>query len=603
MSDHFGNSKAREYLTLAGSDLVDQIRSGGRGLSPEYLETISLAGKIADQKRFFHWDLEFPEAFVDLGRGTWKSKEDQGFDAVVGNPPYDELSEHASGRDLPEKDYFKAQLLYADALGGRLNVFRPFILRAESLLVSRGFHSFIVPMALLGDSFTARLRKRLLAAGKLRSVVAFPQKDDPLHRIFFEAKLSTCLYVLENRKDIDHDVAIETYPGNSFSDSPKRCSLGMSDIRALDEDNLPIPPVAHTDIERVREIDSCRKVVKWHEVSKCYLGELMSNRANAHLFSNKQVGPEVLRGANINRYILLSEPKQGESLYLRETEFLRSRQRDARITHHDHDKVGFQQSSPIDNWRRIIACHIPAGHYCKETVQYFAQEDSSYDLYTILALFNSSLIEWRFSLTSTNNHVNKYEIDMLPIPRFECLNRTSQDSNLPGRRWGALLANERDDAVSRWELAVNAEIKDTPSDSDAWPDSIHDALSSSGRELTRLRKSRHELIDDFAEWLFNTLEVDRQQFVGRTYLQGGQADVDQRSWEWLMELVKKNRSACGIDPLSKDAELHISHSEFITRARQYDARGRALDQATDRVVWQLVGLNSDGSVQQSAEES
>ena len=57
------------------------------------------------------------------------------FDAVVGNPPYDELSEHALGRDLPEKDFFKEQPLYVDAMGGRLNVFRLFILRAVTLHV------------------------------------------------------------------------------------------------------------------------------------------------------------------------------------------------------------------------------------------------------------------------------------------------------------------------------------------------------------------------------------------------------------------------------------------------------------------------------------
>ena len=602
VSQYFGNILAKELLTLSGTDLVEDIRSGGKKLSPEYRDAISKASQLGREMRFFHWDLEFPEAFVDSLHGRWKPKTEQGFDAVVGNPPYDELSEHASGRQLPEKNFIKTQPLYADALGGRLNVFRPFILRSESLLVSRGFHSFIVPMALLGDSFTARLRRRLLTTGRLRTVVVFPQKDNPSNRIFLEAKLSTCLYVLENRKDIDHYVAIETYPGNSFNDSPKRCSLRISDIRALDEDNLPIPPVAQTDIARVREINSSRKVVKWREVSKCSLGELMSNRANAHLFSSKQVGPEVLRGANINRYILLDEPKQGDALYLREAEFLRAHQGDARVTHHENEKVGFQQSSPIDNWRRIIACHIPASHYCKETVQYFAQEDSGYDLYTILALFNSSLIEWRFSLTSTNNHVNRYEIDMLPIPRFECLNRASLGRRLPEQRWCSLLTNDREDAVARWEFAVTTEIMNTPSTLDVWPDSIHDALSSSGRELTRLRRARHELIQEFADWLFTTLKVDREQFIGRTYLQGGQANVDQRSWQWLMELVERNRSACAVDPLSKEAELRTGHSYFMIQTRKCDARFRALDQATDRVVWRLVGLKPDGSVPHSAAE-
>ena len=119
VSQHFGNAKAREYLTLAGGNLVEQIRTGGKGLSEEYSGAIAQGSKIGTEKRFFHWDLEFPEAFVDLGRSTWRAKDEQGFDAVVGNPPYDELSEHASGRDLPERGFFKDQPLYADAAGGR----------------------------------------------------------------------------------------------------------------------------------------------------------------------------------------------------------------------------------------------------------------------------------------------------------------------------------------------------------------------------------------------------------------------------------------------------------------------------------------------------
>ena len=485
VSEHFGNKRAKEFLTLAGADLVEQISSGGRGQPPEYRRAIAQGSEVGAEKRFFHWDPEFPEAFVDLGRSTWKRKDDQGFDAVVGNPPYDELSEHASGRVLLEKDFFKERPLYADAAGGRLNVFRPFILRSESLLVTRGFHSFIVPMALLGDSFTARLRKRLLNSGKLRSVVAFPQKDDPLNRIFVEAKLSTCIYILENQQDLDSNIIVEVYPGKSFDHSPKRCVVGLSDIKSLDEDNWPIPPVADADIARVRRIHSSSKVARWGEVSRCYLGELMSNKANARFFSTNQIGPEVLRGANINRYILLDEAKQGDSLYLKEAEFLRSHQHDARIAHHKYEKVGFQQSSPIDNWRRVIACHIPAGHYyCKETVQYFTEKDCSYDLYTLLALFNPAPIEWRFGLTSTNNHVNKYEVDKLPIPRFECLDLASYERKRPQPNWDLLLAKDGEDSIAQWEQAVAAEIRATTREAGTWPDSIHDACVREGIDKT-----------------------------------------------------------------------------------------------------------------------
>jgi len=53
---------------------------------------------ISKQKGFFHWKLEFPEVFFDIEEGT--EKQDSGFDAVVGNPPYVKWSEFKDDLDL-----------------------------------------------------------------------------------------------------------------------------------------------------------------------------------------------------------------------------------------------------------------------------------------------------------------------------------------------------------------------------------------------------------------------------------------------------------------------------------------------------------------------
>ncbi|MFW6172185.1 MAG: Eco57I restriction-modification methylase domain-containing protein [Elusimicrobiota bacterium] len=54
----------------------------------ELLETdwVNYAQGLADNKDFFHWKLEFPEVFFDVENGT--EKNNPGFDAVIGNPPY-----------------------------------------------------------------------------------------------------------------------------------------------------------------------------------------------------------------------------------------------------------------------------------------------------------------------------------------------------------------------------------------------------------------------------------------------------------------------------------------------------------------------------------
>ena len=140
-------------------------------------------------------------------------------------------------------------------------------------------------------------------------------------------------------------------------------------------------------------------------------------------------------------------------------------------------------------------------------------------------------------------------------------------------------------------------------DADAWPDSIHDALAASGMELTTLRELRQELIEDFAGWLFTKLRVNRERFTGRSRLQGGQADVARQGWDWLQGLLSRNRNTCGVDPLSKESEIRIRYDHFVVQVRECNAKFEALDQATDRVVWQLVGLNPDGSVPQVRRQS
>ena len=54
-------------------------------MSLKICSPISGRKEIAAEKRFFHWEVEFPEIFRDqYGR----EKDNPGFDAVIGNPPY-----------------------------------------------------------------------------------------------------------------------------------------------------------------------------------------------------------------------------------------------------------------------------------------------------------------------------------------------------------------------------------------------------------------------------------------------------------------------------------------------------------------------------------
>src|SRR5439155_17943357 len=80
------------------------------------------------------------------------------------------------------------------------------------------------------------------------------------------------------------------------------------------------------------------------------------------------------------------------------------------------DRVGFQRSSPQNNFRRIIAARIPQGSFCFDTVSYVTEESSQIDLDLMLAFVNSKILDWYFRLGSTNSKVNEYQFNALPEP-------------------------------------------------------------------------------------------------------------------------------------------------------------------------------------------
>src|SRR4030042_95311 len=141
----------------------------------------------------FHWELEFPEVFFDqTGR-----REGAGFDIIIGNPPYDVLSEKETGRDLGGfKEFLKEQPLFEPSFRGKNNLYKLFVCRAADLLCDAGRMGFITPMAVLGDEQAAEIRRLILGAGAFTSVDSFPQKDEPARRVFPEAKLSTAVFTL-----------------------------------------------------------------------------------------------------------------------------------------------------------------------------------------------------------------------------------------------------------------------------------------------------------------------------------------------------------------------------------------------------------------------
>ncbi len=139
-------------------------------------------------------------------------------------------------------------------------------------------------------------------------------------------------------------------------------------------------------------------------------------------------------------------------------------------------------------------------------------------------------------------------------------------------------------------------MKKTPPEADAWPDTIHDALATVGKEMSRLGEERQRLTNDFAAWIVETLSIDEEKFSGMTYLRGGQATFDQMGWQAFLDVLRRNRRACGVDPSQNGPTLQKRYEDASSKLKANRTRFDSLDAAIDRIMWQLLGLEPDGSL-------
>ena len=145
-----------DYVTKTGESSLDYY-------SDERWQQVQ---KISEEYSFFHWDLEFPDIFYSE---DGKRKENQGFDAVVGNPPY--LNIKGIRANNPQvSDYFKMNYQSATE---RYDLYVLFIEKCAHLLKQSGCVIFILPHKFTNANFGIGIRKFLTEKKLLDTLLSF----------------------------------------------------------------------------------------------------------------------------------------------------------------------------------------------------------------------------------------------------------------------------------------------------------------------------------------------------------------------------------------------------------------------------------------------
>ena len=228
-----------------------------------FLET---AEAVATQHRFLHWPLAFPEVFSD---GNGEPLANPGFDAVIGNPPWDMVrgdsgdpSTRASRRDAARclTAFVRESGIYRVDSRSHVNRYQLFVERALQLTRRGGRIGFILPAGSVSDGGCAPLRRHLFDRAGVDSVVGFDNRHQifPIHRsVRFVVMTATsgertgdvrCRFGVDNPDDLDRG----TTPDNTFTVT--RAFIA----RLSGEDDLAIPELRRAADVRILEQISAR---------------------------------------------------------------------------------------------------------------------------------------------------------------------------------------------------------------------------------------------------------------------------------------------------------------------------------------------------------
>ncbi len=140
------------------------------------------ASQIASTQRFLHWPLAFPEVF-----------ESGGFDAIIGNPPWDMIrgdsgiGDARGRRQQQARDtggFFRQSGVYVVDGRAHANRYQLFVERSLQLLRPGGRLGLVLPAGIATDTGSAALRRHLFDHASVDSITGLDNRAGifPIHR-------------------------------------------------------------------------------------------------------------------------------------------------------------------------------------------------------------------------------------------------------------------------------------------------------------------------------------------------------------------------------------------------------------------------------------
>lgn len=248
------------------NEIWRQVRDG-QGQPPAL--TTKTVAELAEQYRFFHWNLQFPQVF---GKG--------GFDVLLGNPPWERVKiqeeewfaarapEIADARNAAARKkligalkaeqpklLMEFQMEQRSAAGdaavltnsarfplcgrGDVNTYSVFAELGSAVLSPSGMSGMVVPPGILTDDTNKVFARQLVDTGRLRSFLSFTNRGYTFRQV--ESTMSFSLLVVGAKGRDRFRVAGQLWSVDDLRDPARFYELGIADVALFNPNTRSLP--------------------------------------------------------------------------------------------------------------------------------------------------------------------------------------------------------------------------------------------------------------------------------------------------------------------------------------------------------------------------
>ena len=371
-------------------------------------------------RKIVQWKPYDQNAKADWFDPEWMYGITDGYDVVIGNPPYINIE------NLPviTKNYLFENY---QACKGRTDIYIAFLEKSISILNVKGIMSFILPYAFAMQKYGEKMREMLIESHNIREIV-----DASSYRIFENAVVYNIVLIVGKYKLKDLTKVRLHYSNTDFDvRSGKEFLIDQHAFAELKDSRLETNPYVFGSLKLKAKV--WENAVRFDQICLVAYGARLNHRSEklgkAHYINQSQISgsKRFCEGKNIERYLFTQEgwlnytpgehynPMFTELFENRKLMFIRIVKERLRFA---YDDEGFYNSHTVVNCVRLDllsgVSHITARRAVRQANNNLAKK---FNYKYLLGVLNSGLTNWYFcNFLSDNLNFYPNHAKELPIP-------------------------------------------------------------------------------------------------------------------------------------------------------------------------------------------